>query len=166
MLSPSTPTPLPARAAGLAVEFLFSTAAAFLITLALLPLFDLHPSLFLVLRVTALTTLAVFAALHTLFRSFGHTHPAATEPNDNPEFKLTPRCARDVELPCRLRAFLITFHSFTTLPLSGVIYNLNTFQHHIIIAIGLLRRSDGMRPEDNEEHIGRAALTPNTAKFQ
>ncbi|KAJ7445667.1 hypothetical protein FB451DRAFT_1292761 [Mycena latifolia] len=88
------------RIAALVCELLLcATASFFLLTFVLLPFFELHPSPLLVVRVTGLTSLGVFAALHAIFRTMLREPPAAL-PNDNPEFKLTPRRgtpARDAE---------------------------------------------------------------------
>ncbi|KAJ7687050.1 hypothetical protein B0H17DRAFT_1070909, partial [Mycena rosella] len=95
-LDARVPIPMRIRAALVAFELLFSGTASFLLTLALLPLFGLHPSMLLVLRVTGLSTLVVFATLNSFIGTF-QRYPVVAGPNDNPEFKLIPRGARDAE---------------------------------------------------------------------
>ncbi|KAJ7683099.1 hypothetical protein B0H17DRAFT_1205338 [Mycena rosella] len=91
-----TPTPMRIHAVLVAFELLFSGTASFLLTLALLPLLGLHPSMLLVLRVTGLSTLVVFAVLNSFVGAL-QRYPVVAGPNDNPEFKLIPRGARDAE---------------------------------------------------------------------
>ncbi|KAJ7089471.1 hypothetical protein C8R44DRAFT_440734 [Mycena epipterygia] len=79
-------------------ELLFSAAATFLLTSALLPLFHLHPSPLTVLRVTGLCTLLVFAGVDCLlsvWRMRGNGRMGVEE--ENPRFTITPRRIRDVE---------------------------------------------------------------------
>jgi hypothetical protein len=78
----------------LAFELIFSATTSFLFTLALLPLFGLHPSTLVALRVTAVSTAVVFAALGFVFGTIQRT---SAPPNEKLEFKLNPRAVRDVE---------------------------------------------------------------------
>lgn len=104
-------TPPVPRAAQMAVELLFSASMSFCLTYTLLLVLARPVSTLLVLRVTGVCTLLVFAALEALVGSRwdvvgsrwdGHRALEGGEPGgmrENPEFKIRPRGvrAREVE---------------------------------------------------------------------
>ncbi|KAJ7177201.1 hypothetical protein C8R46DRAFT_49385 [Mycena filopes] len=77
--------------AQLAFELFFSGAVSFILTSALLALLGLHAPVSTIARVTGLSTLVVFAALLALGVLRRRTPAAVVLPNENPEFKLSPR---------------------------------------------------------------------------